>query len=303
MRLRFRDIIFISLGVLLGGLRMPARAAAAEHPLQVVATSSIIGDWVKTVGADDVALTVIVGADGDPHEYQPVPGDSVALFDANIVFENGLGLENWLDKIYSASQSHALRVVVSAGVDVRHVPGHENDPDPHVWQSVKNAVTMVGNIRDALIKADAEHRADYFARASRYIAELNNLDAWTQRQINMIPASHRKLITLHNAFGYFGQRYGLDVSSSILDSMTTEAADPSARQIADEIDQIRASGVPVIFVENIENPRLVNQVADGAGVRVGPPLYSDALGPAGTSGDTYVKMIRHNVEAIVKSLQ
>lgn len=303
MRLRLRDILMLTLGVVFGGPSNVLRASPIGQRIPVVATSSIIGDWVKNVGGDDVAVTVLVGADGDPHEYEPVPADSVALTDAKLIFENGAGLENWMDKIYSASQSQAQRVVVSSGVALRHVAGRENETDPHAWQDVHDAVIMVGNIRDALMKADPAHSADYFARASRYIAELNNLDNWVRRQIGTIPPDQRKLITLHDAFGYFGQRYGMDTSSNILDSMTTEAADPSARQIADEIDHIRAIGVHAIFVENIEDPRIVKQIAEGAGVKVGPPLYSDALGRPGSAGDTYVKMMRFNVEAMASSLK
>jgi ABC-type Zn uptake system ZnuABC Zn-binding protein ZnuA len=180
--------------------------------------------------------------------------------------------------------------------------GKDDDRDPHAWQSVKNATVMVGNIRDALVKADPAHADDYKARADAYIKQLNELDVWVKEQINSIPEGRRKLFTSHDAFGYFGQRYGLDISRSALESVTTEAADPSARQIADVVDQIKASGVPVIFLENIQNPKLINQIATEANVKVGPPLYSDALGQPGTDGDTYLKMIRYNVQTVVKAL-
>jgi len=295
------------------GLR-PVIAVADDAPAsgkpKVIATISIIGDWVKIVGGDNVELKTLVGPDGDPHEYEPVPSDSIAVAQANLVFENGFGLENWLNKLYDSAQSKATRVVITDGVEVRHVPqsegerpnGKDDDRDPHAWQSVKNATVMVGNIRDALVKADPAHADDYKARADAYIKQLNDLDAWVKEQINSIPQGRRKLFTSHDAFGYFGQRYGLDISRSALESVTTEAADPSARQIADVIDQIKASGVPVIFLENIQNPKLINQIASEANVKVGPPLYSDALGQPGTDGDTYLKMIRYNVQTLVKAL-
>ena len=281
-----------------------ARAAGGGR-LKVVATISIIGDWAGIVGGDDVELKTIVGPDGDPHEYEPIPADSIALSRADLIFENGLGLENWLDKLYASAQSRAVRVVINAGVEARSITGDAgggDDRDPHTWQSAKNAVTMVGNIRDALAAADPSHAADYKSRAAAYIAQLNDLDGWIQGQINTIPAVHRKLVTSHDAFGYFGQRYGMDVSRSALESVTTEAADPSARQIAEVVDQIRASGVPVIFLENIQNPRLINQIAAEANVAVGPPLYSDALGRPGSDGDTYLKMMRYNVRTLVRAL-
>jgi zinc/manganese transport system substrate-binding protein len=278
--------------------------------LKVVATTSIIGDWVKIIGKDDVDLTTLVGADGDPHEFEPVPADNISISRANIIFENGLGLENWLDKLYSSSDSKAKRIVVTAGVEVRHVAprdgdqayGREDDRDPHAWQSVKNAIVMVGNIRDALAAADPVHAAEYQARAGAYIRELVALDKWTQEQINSIPPQRRKLVTSHDAFGYFGQRYGIDISGSALESVTTEASDPSAKQIAEVVDQIRATGVPVIFLENTQNRKLMDQIAADAHVTVGPPLYSDALGQAGTDGDSYIKMIQHNVRVLVKAL-
>jgi len=292
------------------GLR-PARALADDVKPKCVATISIIGDWVKNVGGDDIELKTLVGPDGDPHEYEPVPGDSIALAQATLVFENGFGLENWLNKLFDSAQSKATRVVITNGVEVRHVPlsegerpnGKDDDRDPHAWQNVKNAAITVANIRDALVKADPAHAADYQQRASAYIQQLNDLDTWVQDQINSIPSARRKLFTSHDAFGYFGQRYGLDISRSALESVTTEASDPSPRQIAEVVEQIKNSGVPVIFLENIQNPKLINQIAGEANVKVGPPLYSDALGQPGTDGDTYAKMIRYNVQTLTKALE
>jgi zinc/manganese transport system substrate-binding protein len=317
MRLKFnsRILTFLILAFLIAFGFKPAVSLADDGSpgggkLKVVATTSIIGDWVNVVGGDDVEAKTLVGADGDPHEYEPVPADSISLSEANLVFENGFGLETWLDKLYDSAQSKATRVVITDGVEVRHVAagdgerpnGKDDDRDPHAWQSVKNAVVMVGNIRDALVKADPSHAADYKSRTDAYIKQLNELDAWVQDQINLIPAEHRKLVTSHVAFGYFGQRYGVDISRSGLESVTTEAADPSARQIAEVVEQIKASGVPVIFLENVQNPKLINQIAAEAKVKVGPPLYSDALGEPGTDGDSYVKMIRYNVQTLVRAL-
>lgn len=285
-------------------------ADAAPKP-KVVATISIIGDWVKNVGGDDVELTTLVGPDGDPHEYEPVPADSITLTQANLIFENGLGLEHWLDKLYASAGAKATRVVLTQGIEVRRVPeaegsrpnGKGDDPDPHAWQNVKDAAVMVGNIRDALSKADPAHAQGYAARAAAYVKELDALDAKIMEEIHSIPEPRRKLVSSHDAFGYFGQRYGMNVSRSALESVTTEAADPSARQIADVVNQIRASGVPVIFLENIQNPKLIDQIASEAGVKVGPPLYSDALGKPGTSGDTYLHMMSYNNNVLTKALK
>ncbi len=300
--------------VFLGGLLSVDRASAAvpggTKP-KVVATTSIIGDWAKVVGGNDVALTTLVGPDGDPHEYEPVPADSIAIGEADVVLENGFGLEHWLDKLYTAASAAGTRVVITKGIEVRHVPGgggdrpdgKDDDRDPHAWQSVKNAEVMVDDVRDALIQVDPSHAAGYTARAAAYEKQLVALDTYAMQQIHSIPASRRKLVTSHDAFGYFGQRYGIDISRSALESVTTEAADPSARQIAEVVEAIRSSGVPVIFLENIQNPKLIDQIASEADVKVGPPLYSDALGKPGTDGDTYLKMMRYNVDTLVKAVK
>ncbi len=294
---------------------LPAKwAGAAVAPgtkPKVVATISIIGDWAEVVGGNDVDLTTLVGPDGDPHEYEPVPADSIALGRADVVLENGFGLEHWLDKLYASANAAGTRVVITNGIDVRHVPEGEgdrpndkdDDRDPHAWQSVANAEVMVGNIRDALVKVDPAHAAGYTSRAAAYTRQLDALDRYAKQQVQSIRANRRKLVTSHDAFGYFGKRYGLDISRSALESVTTEAADPSAQQIAKVVDEIKSSGVPVIFLENIQNPKLIDQIASEAHVKVGPPLYSDALGRPGTDGDTYLTMMRYNVDTLAKALK
>ena len=298
----------------LGGMLPVGRAVAVVAPgtkPKVVATFSILGDWARVVGGTDIDETTLVGPDGDPHEYEPVPADSVAVGRADVILENGLALEHWLDKLCTAADATGMRVVVTNGIDVRHVPqgegdrpnGKDDDRDPHAWQSVRDAELMVDHIRDALVQVDPAHAAGYASRAAAYQRQLEALDRYAMQQVHSIPANHRKLVTSHDAFGYFGQRYGMDVSRSALESVTTEAADPSAQQIAAVVDQIKASGVPVIFLENIQNPKLINQLAAEAGVTVGPPLYSDALGKPGTGGDTYLKMMRSNVDALARALR
>ena len=283
------------------------RAAAGGRP-RVVATTSIIGDWAGVVGGGDVDLTTLVGPDGDPHEYKPVPADSVTLARADLILENGLGLENWLDKLAASAGTAATRVVLTKGVEARRVPASEggrpdgDDLDPHAWQSVRDAAVMVANLRDALVKADPAHAAGYAARAGAYLKQLDDLDAAATAGIRSIPSARRKLVTSHDAFGYFGDRYGIDVSRTALESVTTEASDPSARQIADVVARVRASGVPVIFVENVQNRKLIDRIAAEAGVRVGPPLYSDSLGKPGTDGETYLKMMAYNVRTLAEAL-
>jgi zinc/manganese transport system substrate-binding protein len=312
-----RWVISVLLLAVLAGVTarvLVARGRSAGRiagPLRVVATTSIIGDWARQIGGDDIDLATLVGPDGDPHDYEPVPGDSRTLLKADLILENGLGLEHWLAKLCTSAHAKATRVVVTRGIEPRRMseaeagtaPAGESDDDPHAWQDVKAAEAMVCNIRDALVRADPPHAAAYRDRTDAYLKKLDALDQYAAEQIRSIPAHRRTLVTSHDAFGYFGRRYGLDISRSALESVTTEAADPSAQQIAATVARIKSTGVPVIFVENIQNPKLIGQIAAEAGVTVGPPLYSDAIGKPGTAGDTYLKMVRYNVDTLVKALK
>jgi zinc/manganese transport system substrate-binding protein len=288
------------LGLLIGCDRPAPDAAPAASTLHAIATTSIIADWVRCVGGDHVQITSLVGPDGDPHEYEPVPGDAVVLSQSNLIFANGLGLETWLDKLYSSSQTKAPLIELARGVDP--IITTAGEIDPHVWQDVTDAMVMVGNIRDALCRADPSHASQYQRNAAAYSQQLGDLDKWVRDQINSLPPTRRTLVTSHDAFGYFGRRYGMDVSRSALESVTSEASDPSAQQIAQVVSAIKSTGVPAIFLENIQNPHLIQQLAEDAQVKVAPSLYSDALGAAGSDGETYIKMIRHNVNTIVKAL-
>ncbi len=299
-----KSLYFLVLSALLFG-------SARAQPLNVVATFSILGDFVENVGGDLVDLTVLVGPDGDTHEYEPKPSDSVALSEAALVFENGLGLEPWLDDLFAASGSGATRVTVSDGVEAapaneedEHEQGDEHGEfDPHVWHSVPNAVVIVENVRAALVAADPANAETYDANAEAYTAELQALDTYIRERVATLPEARRKLVTSHDTFGYFAREYGFDVVGAVLPSVSTENADPGAGQLAALIEQVRAAGVPAVFAENVTNPSLLNQVAASAGVTVAPPLYTDALGAAGTPGETYLSLERYNVDTIATALE
>lgn len=283
------------------------------QPLEVVATYSILGDFVDAVGGELIDLHVLIGPDGDSHEYEPVPGDGVALAEAAIVFENGLEFEPWLDSLFEASGSRAVRVVVTDGVEPLPAREHEEGEheekggeehgefDPHVWHSVPNAVAMVENVRAGLAAADPANAEAYTANAAAYTSELQALDAYIRERVATLPEARRKLVTSHDTFGYFAQAYGFEIVGAVL-PVSTENADPGAGEIAALIEQVRASGVPAIFAENVTNPGLLEQVAGSAGVNVAPPLYTDALGAAGTRGETYLSLERYNVDTIVAAL-
>jgi zinc/manganese transport system substrate-binding protein len=300
-----------------------AQTPAAGEPLQVVASFSILGDLVERVGGDAVAVTALIGPGVDAHTYDPAPADLVMLEGADLVVENGLGFEPWLDQFYESAQPRGSRVVVSEGItplaagedehaaEDEHAEGDDHDEggdhdhgayDPHVWHDVANAVVMVENIRDALVAADPANADLYEANATETIADFEALDAWVREHVATLPEDRRKLVTSHDTFGYFAEAYGFEVVGTALGSLSTEAGDPSAREIAQLIGEIEAAGVPAVFAENVANPDLMASIAAEAGVTLAPTLYTDALGVEGTPGATYDGMIRSNVTTIVAAL-
>ena len=292
-----------------------AQTPVSGEPVKAVASFSILGDLVKNVGGEAVAVTTLIDPGVDAHTYDPAPADLVVLAEANVIFENGLGFEPWLDGFFESTQPPGTRVVVTEGITPREVgqdaDEHEEEEDagdghgqfdPHVWHDVANVIILVGNIRDALVATDPARAELYEANAAAYIAELEALDASIRGQVGTLPPERRKLVTSHDTFGYFADAYGFEVIGTALGSISTEAGDPSARDIAMLITQIEEAGVPAIFAENVANPDLMESIAAEAGVVRAPPLYTDALGPQGSPGDTYVGMMRSNVTTIVDAL-
>ncbi|HUN24168.1 MAG TPA: zinc ABC transporter substrate-binding protein [Anaerolineales bacterium] len=274
--------------------------------LQVVATYSILGDWVQAVGGSAIDLQVMVGADSDAHTFEPTPADGVRLARADVIFENGIGFETWLDDLYTASQSSAERVVVSQELEILPVVegGHDHsENDPHVWHSVPNAMVMVRQIQVTLERLDPANASTYAQNAETYLAELTKLDQWILAQVAEIPEAHRKLLTSHDTFSYFAYTYGFEILGSALGSVSTESGDASAAHIAQIAEEIRQSGVPAIFAENVHNPKLIEQIAQTAGVQLAPTLYTDALGAPGSAGETYLKFMQYNIETIRTALQ
>ncbi|MBL8057777.1 MAG: zinc ABC transporter substrate-binding protein [Anaerolineales bacterium] len=292
----------LTAGLLLAACQGAAPTPAASGRLTVVATFSILGDLVQRVAGDQVELLVLVGADGDAHSYEPAPTDTRALAEAGLIFENGLGFESWLDDLYAASGSTARRVVASEGLALvaADAPG---EFDPHIWQSVPNARQMVKTIQAALADADPAHAGVYQANAEAYLKQLDELHAYILAQTASLPAERRKLVTNHDTFAYFAQAYGFTIVGDALGGSTTEGGEPSAAQMAQLADAIRAAGVPAIFAENVEGSQTVQRLAQETGVKLGPPLYTDALGRPGTPGETYLGLMRYNAEAIVGALR
>jgi ABC-type Zn uptake system ZnuABC Zn-binding protein ZnuA len=281
--------------------------------LAVVATTTQIADMARNVAGDRAVVRSLLPANADAHDFEPTPRDVEKVADAGVVLEHGLGLDPWVENLVDQSGTDATVVVVTEGVTTMAGTAHHEDEDegdqhedgvtdPHVWLDVANARVMVEHIRDALVAADPEGRATYEANATTYLAELAEMDGWIREQIATIPPPGRKLVTNHDAFGYYVHAYGLELVGAVIPSLDSQAQ-PSARETAQLIDRIRATGVKAIFTEASINPDLARQLADEAGVMIVDNLYSDSLGPEGSGAETYAGMMRSNTEKIVEALR
>jgi len=274
------------------GSALPARAEV----LKVVASFSILGDLVRNVGGARVDVTTLVGPDGDAHVYSPTPADAKKVADAKLIIVNGLGFEGWLPRLVQSSGSKAQIVTATDGIAPLRLG---SAADPHAWQSVGNARTYVGNIRTALSAADPANTEQYRANAEAYLARLDALDREVRDAVGKIPPARRKVISTHRAFGYFAASYGIEFIAPL--GVSTES-EPSARDIAGIITQVKQAKIPAVFLENVSDPRLVQRIAAETGAKVGGTLYSDGL--TGEKGDapTYIDMVRHNIKALTRAL-
>jgi zinc/manganese transport system substrate-binding protein len=281
------------------GLAATAAApAAAQDKVRVVATFSILADFARNVGGDAVEVSALVGPDSDAHVYAPSPADAKRLGEAKVVLMNGLGFEGWLDRLVKASGTKAAVTVTTRGIKPRQMKddGHGHGrSDPHAWQSVANVRTYVANIRDALIKADPAGQAKYEANATAYLAKLDALETEVKATIAAIPAERRKIITTHDAFGYFADAYG--VAFIAPQGVSTEA-EVAARDLAKIIRQIKAQKIPAVFMENVTDPRLMKRIAEETGAKIGGRLYSDALSEKDGPAASYIDMMRYNLKEL-----
>lgn len=277
-----------------------AQEATPRAGLLVVATISVLADLVRQVGGDAVSVVSLVPAGTDVHGFQPSPGGLRRLRDARVAVENGLGLEGWLDRAIRASGFSGTRVVAAAGVRPRLMQeGGRAVPDPHVWQDPGRAVLMVRAIADGLAAADPARAAHYRDRATAYTARIEAVDAEIERRMAAIPPSRRRVITGHDAFGYFGARYGVEFLAV---QGVSAQAEPSARDLARLAAQARREGVRAVFVENMTSPRAAEALAREAGARVGGTVYSDDLSPPDGPAGTYLDMLRHNARLFAEAM-
>jgi zinc/manganese transport system substrate-binding protein len=282
-----------------------AAPARAQDRLKIIASFSILGDLVKNVGGDRVEVATLVGPNGNAHVYAPSPGDAKKVADAKLVFVNGLGFEGWLERLVKASGTKAPIVIATKGIKpIERAGEHDHDhdhgrADPHAWQSVANAKIYVANIRDALIAADPAGKDAYLANAAAYLAKLDALEREVREVIAKIPADRRRVITSHNAFGYFQNAYGVNFIAP--QGVSTEA-EASAKDVAAIIAQIKKQKAAAVFLENVTDPRLVEQIARETGAKVGGTLYSDALTDDKGGATTYIDLIRHNLRQLASAL-
>lgn len=266
------------------------------RPLRVVASFSILADMAREIGGSAVEVAALVGPDSDAHVFQPSPADARRLANAELVVVNGLGFEGWMDRLVRSSGYRGPVLVASEGVPVRRM-GRE--PDPHAWQDLANAQRYAANLRDAMARARPASAAEIGQRCASYIERLQALDREVRARFDAVPRQHRRAISSHDAFGYFGAAYGIEFLAP--QGMNTDS-EASAASVARLIDQIRREDVRAVFVENISDPRLVQRIAREGGGIVGGRLYSDALSAPGTEADTYLKLFAHNATTIASAL-
>lgn len=275
--------------------------ASAQTPISVTTSFSILGDLVHMVGGNRVAITTLVGPNEDAHVFEPKPADAKAILQSRLVVSNGLGFEPWMEKLVKSAGYRGVSVIASTGVQPRKMEddGH-TITDPHAWQNPANVIVYVNNIRKALEQLDPAGAAVYQANTSAYVAKLHALDTWAASQFAAVPADKRKVITSHDAFGYFAARYQLRFLAP--QGMSTDG-EASAKQVATLISQIQREKIRAVFLENMANPKLLEQLSKEAQVVPGDTLYADALSAADQPGASYLKMARHNITALVSGLQ
>lgn len=279
---------------------MPTAQAAEPPVLKVVATFSVLADIAREVGGDAVEVSALVGPNADAHVFEPTPSDVRRMAGADVVVTNGLRFEGWIDRLIAASGYRGPVVIASRGIALRQLSG---GADPHAWQDLTNGQRYADNIRAALVAALAikspTRVADVEARAAAYQQRLVALDRDTRARFAALPVERRRVITSHDAFGYFAAAYGI---TFIAPRGWTTGSEPSAEAVARIVRQARDAKASALLIENISDPRLIERIAREAGLQVGGELYSDALSPPGTEADTYLKMFEHNVRTLVEAM-
>ncbi|WP_336278914.1 metal ABC transporter solute-binding protein, Zn/Mn family [Bartonella sp. CB175] len=299
---------FVLIGAILLFTLLPF-SAFAHDKIKVVTSFSILADLVKNVGGDHISMTTLIGPNANTHTYEPTPHDAQALKSAHIIFINGLHLEGFIDRLITASGTKALLVEVSAHISplktkkqkygIKGYHHHHNSIDPHAWQTIPNTKIYIQNIATALCNIDQQSCTVYKNNADAYIQKLNKVQKIITTQIATIPKDERIIITSHNAFGYFAQEYGFTILSP---QNASKEAEATAADVAKLIKQITTNKATALFIENISNPHLIEQISRETGLKIGGTLYSDALSNKNGPAATYLDMMKHNVNTIIDAI-
>lgn len=281
--------------------------SATAETLNVVATFSILGDMTQRVGGERVQVHTLVGQDADAHVYQPTPADARTLARARLVVVNGFGFEGWIERLIKSSGYRGKLLTASSGVKTLnrpHLKGERSHPyhgdiDPHAWQDLSNALIYIDNIAQALSEVDPAGQAFYQANAAKYRQEIGALDGEIRQAFKALPVERRRVVTSHDAFGYYSRAYGIAFIAPV--GINTDA-EPSAGDVGRIIEQIRREKIPAVFFESISDPRLLERIRQESGARIGGTLYSDSLSKTGGPAPTYLDMMRHNAKTLAAAL-
>lgn len=304
----------------------PQTAAAGQVPLKVVAVETFLADMAQNVAGDRLKVDSLIPVGVDPHSFEPTPRDVAKIAESQVLIVNGAGFEEWLERVLTNAGGQRVVITASAGLTMRE-PGagemahehehettaggtptpeaehvHHHEGDPHFWLDPVLAIKYVENIRDGLSQADPAGKETYAANAAAYIARLQELDGWIKAQVATIPSERRLLVTNHESFGYFADRYGFTVVGTVIPSVSTGAS-PSAQEMAALVEHIKEAGAPAIFLETGSNPQLARQIAQEAGVKVVTELFTHSITDASGPAPNYIEMMRYNVRAIVDALK
>lgn len=282
---------------------LPSIAERADGPLKIVTSTTILADLASQIGGDRVHVQSLLPANADPHDYEPSPDDVIAIEDADLVILHGLQLDTWVDPLVESAQTDAPVIVATQGIEtIGSDDSHFSDGDPHVWFDPMRVKTMVANIQSALAAIDADGADLYRQRLDAYDTALDQLDGEIRQRIDLLPEDRRVLVTNHDALEYYADRYGLTIVGTVIPGLDSRT-EPSAKEIAELIDQIQKDGVQVIFVENTVSPALADSLASDAGIRVAPELFTDSLGDKDSGADTYIGLMQTDTKIIVENLR
>ena len=299
MRNQFQTILLIGVAFSLSacGWQQTSRVSAPD----LLTTTTILADITRNVAGDRLVVESLLPVESDPHSYQPTPQDIARLSESKVLIVNGAEYEHFLESFIENNEGERTLIEASAGLTLRTDTESEHGVDPHLWLDPNNVIVYTENIRDGLIRFDPDGAEIYQSNASAYIEQLTELDAWIEGQVALVDPERRVLVTNHEAFGYFAERYGFTLVGTIVQSFSSDAS-PSAQQMAALIDQIKHAEAPAIFLDASDSPALAQQIAAETGVEVITDLYVESLTTDGPAA-TYIDMMKHNVTKIVKALQ